>query len=104
MSLYFTQHKSGTRQQHVIAVVDEIDRFTESRASQQVIYNLLEWSKLNLAVIGISNTLTVVDRFIPRISSRLGLVQKQFPAYSRDELMEIIQQRLEVCELSCTDH
>lgn len=56
LSLYFKSivgDKSRARNKavaetvpHIILVLDEIDRFCENKSSQNVVYNLLEWSKV----------------------------------------------------------
>ena len=63
----------------------------------QVLYNLCEWPSRKgsrLAVIGIANTLDLPERLMPRIASRLGGRRVVFQPYKREQLQEIVIQRL----------
>ena len=63
----------------------------------QVLYNLCEWpgrKGSRLAVIGIANTLDLPERLMPRIASRLGGRRVVFQPYKREQLQEIVIQRL----------
>ena len=48
----------------------------------------------NFIVAGIANTMDLSDKFIHKVSSRMGNKQIVFAPYSRDQLQDIITKRL----------
>lgn len=79
-----------------LVLVDEMDLLLTRK--QKVLYNLFQWPLLKgsrLAVIGISNTHDLPDKFLPRIASRLAGRRLGFSPYSRDQLRQIVAARLE---------
>jgi len=82
----------------ILLVLDEIDQLDSK--SQQVLYTLYEWPYLNnsmLALIGIANALDLTDRILPRLKLREAVSPGEltFAAYSREEIVKIINTRLE---------
>lgn len=80
---------------YCLVVVDELDMLVTKK--QDVLYNLFDWSSKEdskFIIIGIANTLDLPQRFLPRVSSRIGMRQLTFPAYKMEELDEIVQDRL----------
>lgn len=60
-------------------------------------YNVFQWQTLQnakLAVIGIANTMDLPERLLPKVASRLGTTRVVFKAYRKDDLIQIIKQRL----------
>lgn len=81
----------------ILLVLDEMDQL-ESR-KQSLLYTIFEWPTLfrsNLILIGIANALDLTDRVLPRLQAKLDIVPKliHFPPYSREEIMNIITNRL----------
>lgn len=78
-----------------ILLIDELDYVLTK--DQSVLYNLFEWpqrKKANLVVIGVANTLDLPEKFMARISSRIGNTRLVFTPYSSNEIREIINQRI----------
>jgi Cdc6-like AAA superfamily ATPase len=64
----------------------------------QVLYQLFDWPSQpgsRLAIIGISNTHDLDQRVLPRIASRLDQAKLAFAPYSAQQLVAIVQDRLE---------
>jgi origin recognition complex subunit 1 len=83
---------------YVVVVLDEIDVMLSRQ--QRVLYNFFDWGarpELGVAVVGISNTMDLPERMLPRVASRLGLHRVPFRAYQADELTEIVLSRLRAC-------
>ena len=79
----------------VILVLDELDYLVTTR--QSVIYNLFEWATRgasSLVVVGISNTMDLPERLLPRVESRLNIRRVNFLPYDRIALASIIADRL----------
>ena len=80
----------------LVLVLDEMDFLLTK--NQSVLYNLLHWpmgSGARMIVMGISNTLDLSDRLIPRVRSRLGLGRVSFAPYTRQQLQVILTARLQ---------
>lgn len=88
----------GTRKQlHCtkVLLIDELDYVMTK--DQSVLYNLFEWPqrrKANLVLIGVANTLDLPEKFMARISSRIGNTRLVFTPYSSNEIKDIINQRV----------
>lgn len=81
----------------VLLVLDEMDQL-DSRA-QEVLYTIFEWPHLpksRLCLIGIANALDLTDRILPRLQARPHCrpLLMNFPPYSRQQLADIVQDRL----------
>ncbi|XP_032802331.2 cell division control protein 6 homolog [Petromyzon marinus] len=81
----------------IVLVLDEMDQL-DSRA-QEVLYTMFEWPALpnsRLVLIGVANALDLTDRILPRLqalrSHQPHLIN--FPPYSRDQILAILQDRL----------
>ncbi|CAN9510707.1 unnamed protein product [Ophioblennius macclurei] len=86
-----------TRGPAVLLVLDEMDQL-DSRA-QDVLYTIFEWPHLHnsrLCLIGLANALDLTDRILPRLQARPHCRPQlmNFPPYSRQELADIVQDRL----------
>lgn len=87
--------KKANKKHCVVLLVDELDALLNRK--QDVLYNLFNWTSdpnSNFIVTGIANTMDLSDKFIHKVSSRMGNRQIVFAPYSRDQLQEIITKRL----------
>lgn len=82
--------------------MDEIDQLLVSQKNQQILYRIFEWPKMeqnSVALIGIANALDLTKRFLPRLqSSNCEPEYLSFPAYTVDEISQIIKSRLQAAE------
>ncbi|KAM3439059.1 hypothetical protein MY4824_002863 [Beauveria thailandica] len=80
-----------------VVLMDELDQLVTK--NQAVMYNFFNWPTLRhsrLIVLAVANTMDLPERTLSnKISSRLGLTRVTFPGYTHDQLMKIIQSRLE---------
>ncbi|KAI9819957.1 MAG: Origin recognition complex, subunit 1 [Pycnora praestabilis] len=80
-----------------VVLMDELDQLVTKK--QSVMYNFFNWPGLRhsrLIVLAVANTMDLPERTLSnKISSRLGLTRITFPGYTHDQLMKIIQSRLE---------
>ncbi|KAI4800183.1 hypothetical protein KUCAC02_013417 [Chaenocephalus aceratus] len=80
-----------------LLVLDEMDQLDSK--SQDVLYTIFEWpylSQSRLCLVGIANALDLTDRILPRLQARPQCrpLLLHFPPYSRQELSDIVQDRL----------
>ncbi|KAL3673355.1 hypothetical protein V7S43_001070 [Phytophthora oleae] len=88
-------HTKNSTRPMLLVLLDEMDFMLAGK--NQVLYNLLEWqtsATAKLVLIGIANTMDLPERLPTKIRSRLGGHRITFPAYTRAQLENIIQQRL----------
>lgn len=80
-----------------IVLMDELDQLVTK--NQGVMYNFFNWPGLRhsrLIVLAVANTMDLPERTLSnKISSRLGLTRITFPGYNHEQLMKIVQSRLE---------
>ena len=80
-----------------VVLMDELDQLVTR--NQSVMYNFFNWPALRhsrLIVLAVANTMDLPERTLSnKISSRLGLTRVTFPGYSHQQLMKIIEARLE---------
>ncbi|KAK2609013.1 Origin recognition complex, subunit 1 [Conoideocrella luteorostrata] len=80
-----------------VVLMDELDQLVTK--NQAVMYNFFNWPTLRhsrLIVLAVANTMDLPERTLSnKISSRLGLTRITFPGYSHEQLMKIIESRLE---------
>ncbi|KAI1154891.1 ATPase [Nemania diffusa] len=80
-----------------VVLMDELDQLVTK--TQSVMYNFFNWPGLRhsrLIVLAVANTMDLPERTLSnKISSRLGLTRITFPGYNHEQLMKIIQSRLE---------
>ncbi|KAA6410967.1 MAG: origin recognition complex subunit 1 [Lasallia pustulata] len=80
-----------------VVLMDELDQLVTK--NQSVMYNFFNWPGLRhsrLIVLAVANTMDLPERTLSnKISSRLGLTRITFPGYTHDQLMKVIQSRLE---------
>ena len=80
-----------------VVLMDELDQLVTR--TQSVMYNFFNWPAQRhsrLIVLAVANTMDLPERTLSnKISSRLGLTRITFPGYNHEQLMRIIQSRLE---------
>lgn len=80
-----------------VVLMDELDQLVTK--TQSVMYNFFNWPGLRhsrLIVLAVANTMDLPERTLSnKISSRLGLTRITFAGYNHEQLMKIIQSRLE---------
>jgi len=80
-----------------VVFIDEIDGLLE-KAQKRVLYQLFDWPTnpgANLILIGIANSMNITDRFLPRLRQRNCEPKLMvFPPYKKDDLKNILRQRL----------
>lgn len=79
----------------MILILDELDYLVTTK--QSVIYNLFEWATRGLSalvVVGISNTMDLPERLLPKVQSRLNIRRVNFLPYSHADIGKIIADRL----------
>jgi origin recognition complex subunit 1 len=80
-----------------VVLMDELDQLVTK--NQGVMYTFFNWPGLRhsrLIVLAVANTMDLPERTLSnKISSRLGLTRITFPGYNHEQLMRIVQSRLE---------
>mmetsp|Transcript_21529 Transcript_21529/g.35671 ORF Transcript_21529/g.35671 Transcript_21529/m.35671 type:complete len:362 (-) Transcript_21529:43-1128(-) len=80
----------------ILAIIDEIDQLL--CRGQEILYRLFQWTALKgsrLILIGIANSLDLTERFVPLLESEnIRPVVTIFNPYKKDDLVEILKQRL----------
>mmetsp|Transcript_18214 Transcript_18214/g.32641 ORF Transcript_18214/g.32641 Transcript_18214/m.32641 type:complete len:650 (-) Transcript_18214:127-2076(-) len=87
-----------------IVLVDELDAIFNKR--QDVLYNIFNWpatEKSHLIVVGIANTMDLTERFMSKISSRIGTDRIVFTPYTRELLQKMIWTRLSSTNIFTSD-
>ncbi|KAI9839916.1 MAG: hypothetical protein M1819_000108 [Sarea resinae] len=99
-ALELLEHEFGNpspRRVPCVVLMDELDQLVTR--NQSVMYNFFNWPGLRhsrLIVLAVANTMDLPERTLSnKISSRLGLTRITFPGYTHDQLMRIVQSRLE---------
>ncbi|KAJ2252459.1 Origin recognition complex, subunit 1 [Coemansia sp. RSA 455] len=87
------------RRRTYVVLMDELDLLVTK--SQSIMYNFFDWPHrphAKLVVVAIANTMDLPERMLNhKVSSRLGLTRINFQPYSHQQLMTIVQSRLEGC-------
>lgn len=85
---------------HIVLIIDEIDSLIDRK--QNILYNIFNWTtytESKFIVISISNTLDLPERLMPKIISRVGNNRLSFKPYLKEELIKILQIRLDQIDL-----
>lgn len=87
----------------IIMILDEIDQLDSK--NQEILYTMFEWPSLpksRLVLIGIANALDLTDRILPRLQARPKCRPKlmNFPPYSKDQIVKVLQDRLQQVEVN----
>jgi len=92
----YNTNLNNMQNSHIVLIIDEIDCLIDRK--QNILYNIFNWTtylESKLIVISISNTLDLPERLMPKIVSRIGNNRLSFKPYLKDELIKILQIRLE---------
>jgi len=103
LEAYFTSEsfeQDSTDSNIIIVLLDEIDYLVTN--CQSVLYNFFDWPKRaaevsngrRLVVVGISNTLNLVDQLMPSVQSRIGTEKYVFKAYSLHDTVSILKSKI----------
>ncbi|GIQ89087.1 hypothetical protein KIPB_011477 [Kipferlia bialata] len=76
-----------------VLVVDELDRLVTRDCA--VLYSLFDWTSQpgGPILVGVANTLTLLDDTIPRVASRAGLARLPFSPYNNHTLFNVLVAR-----------
>jgi len=94
LARFFTE-RSG-KDPVIVLLIDEIDHLVTQ--NQAVLYKVFDWLALpapRLAIVAISNTMDLPERLLPRVASRFGIVRVDFEPYNRDQIFQILTERLQ---------
>ncbi|KAF9147527.1 Origin recognition complex, subunit 1 [Linnemannia schmuckeri] len=87
----------GPRRLPCVVLMDELDLLVTSK--QTVMYNFFEWPNWlhsRLIVVAVANTMDLPERMLSnKVSSRLGLTRINFQPYTYQQLVKIVESRLE---------
>ncbi|KAF9357978.1 Origin recognition complex, subunit 1 [Mortierella sp. AD094] len=87
----------GPRRLPCVVLMDELDLLVT--AKQTVMYNFFEWPNWQhsrLIVVAVANTMDLPERMLSnKVSSRLGLTRINFQPYTYQQLVKIVESRLE---------
>ncbi len=79
-----------------IVVLDEID-FLVKKRGDDVLYKLTrinsELSSSRISLVGITNSVDLIESLDPRVKSSLGEVELVFPPYNAEQLRDILESR-----------
>ena len=86
----------------ILLVLDEVDQLDSK--GQEILYSIFEWPYLRgskLSLIGIANRLDLTDTVLTRLkmSEKLNPIELKFQAYSKAEIINIINKRLPATDL-----
>jgi Cdc6-like AAA superfamily ATPase len=88
--------KKFDKKKYFIIVVDELDYLLTR--DQKEIYEIFNWSQYEnsfTAVIGISNTINLPQKLLPKISSRINIThQITFSPYNEKQIFQILNDRI----------
>ncbi|KAJ1304608.1 hypothetical protein OPQ81_005750 [Rhizoctonia solani] len=89
-----------------VVLMDELDQMVTTK--QDVVYNFFNWPNLpdsNLVVIAVANTHDLPERTMSaKVRSRLGMERINFEPYTVQQLVEIVNARLEVAKAGQPNH
>ncbi|KAF9098074.1 Origin recognition complex, subunit 1 [Mortierella sp. AD031] len=87
----------GPRRLPCVVLMDELDLLVTTK--QTVMYNFFEWPNWlhsRLIVVAVANTMDLPERMLSnKVSSRLGLTRINFQPYTYQQLVKIVESRLE---------
>ncbi|KAF9112976.1 Origin recognition complex, subunit 1 [Mortierella sp. AM989] len=87
----------GPRRLPCVVLMDELDLLVT--AKQTIMYNFFEWPNWQhsrLIVVAVANTMDLPERMLSnKVSSRLGLTRINFQPYTYQQLVKIVESRLE---------
>lgn len=90
-----SKHFSKMSEKVWIVLVDELDALMNRK--QDVLYNLFDWAiqpNSGLVITGIANTMDLTERFIRKVSSRMGQTRIIYESYKNAQLLQILKSRI----------
>ncbi|XXG85839.1 hypothetical protein AAC387_Pa11g0855 [Persea americana] len=92
----FSQEKLLSVRKMMLIIIDEMDYLiTKDRAVLHNLFMLTTYPFSRFILIGIANAIDLADRFIPKLQSlNCKPMVVTFQAYSKDQILRILQQRL----------
>jgi len=80
-----------------IVVLDEVDFLARKRGGDDVLYKLTrvnsELRSSRVSLVGITNSVDLIESLDPRVKSSLGEVELVFPPYNAEQLRDILEAR-----------
>eukprot|EP00043_Microstomoeca_roanoka_P013905 m.136928 g.136928 ORF g.136928 m.136928 type:complete len:807 (-) comp15879_c0_seq1:157-2577(-) len=93
--------KPSPRRRTAVVLLDEVDQLYTKK--QDVLYNMFDWpthDRSHLILVAVANTMDLPERvFHQRVASRLGLTRLTFMPYTHQQLVQILEHRLD--EFDC---
>ncbi|KAL5710384.1 AAA ATPase [Ranunculus cassubicifolius] len=92
----FSQKKLSSSEKMMIVIADELDYLiTRDRSVLHDLFMLTSFPYSRCILIGIANALDLADRFLPKLQAlNCKPMVVTFRAYSKDQILRILQQRL----------
>ncbi|KAA8543751.1 hypothetical protein F0562_022072 [Nyssa sinensis] len=92
----YTQKQESTGMKMMLVIVDELDYLiTKDRAVLHDLFMLTTFPFSRCILLGVANAIDLADRFLPRLRSlNCKPMVITFRAYSKDQIVVILQQRL----------
>ncbi|XP_077210544.1 cell division control protein 6 homolog B-like isoform X2 [Tasmannia lanceolata] len=92
----FSKRKQSFSGKMMLIIVDEMDYLiTKDRAVLRDLFMLTEFPFSRFILIGIANAIDLAERFLPKLQSpNCKPMVVTFRAYSKDQILKILQQRL----------
>ncbi|KAF5203576.1 Cell division control protein 6-like protein [Thalictrum thalictroides] len=92
----FSQKKQSSSEKMMLIVADELDYLiTKDRSVLHDLFMLTNFPFSRCILIGIANALDLADRFLPKLQAlNCKPVVVTFRAYSKDQILRILRQRL----------
>jgi origin recognition complex subunit 1 len=96
---WYTTDDTRAAPHYVVLLLDELDSLVASSSSSKVLHTLLEWMsrpRSRLLVIGISNTIGLLERLDTKTLSRSGMAVRKvlFRPYTWEDILQIVESRL----------
>lgn len=89
---------------HTLLVIDEIDCLIGKKSA--LLYNIFNWTtypQAKLIIISISNTFDLPEKMQPKVKSRMGNNILSFRPYQKDELLKILEVKVENIDIFSAD-
>ena len=94
---YFKKGREHDKKRKMkVVLVDELDSLITKK--QELLYHLFDWpsyANSNLLIVAIANTMDLPERLLGKVSSRIGTNRIVYEPYTKEQIEEIISQRLE---------
>jgi cell division control protein 6 len=93
---FLCEKKQSSAKKMLLLIIDEMDYLiTKDQAVLYDLFRLPTFPNSHCMLIGISNAIDLTDRFLPKLQSlNCEPLVMTFRAYSKDQILKILQQRL----------